>query len=158
LAVGKNLDSRMHIEFSFLSSEYTVDDPRGNYEVGRFGDLLIEPNDLRDLNQYNYTGLIGYKIIKASEFDVALRGGLSYVRRNSESSNLEGFSQVNSDAVDAVLGAAGDFRLSNQLYVVGTFDYFTNVTNDIFESNDDIAERVEVSDYFVFGVGLKYEF
>ena len=164
LAIGKNINQRLHIEFNFLSSNYTVDDPRGNSErvYDYYEDYTVyqagPDSNLRDLTQLNYTSFLGYNIIIDPIFKVALRGGLSYVQRDSESTRIDGFSQVSTDAVDVVFGASSDFRLAHKLYVVGTFDYFTNLTNEVFESTGDDVERVEVSDYFVVGVGLKYEF
>ena len=158
LSIGKNFDRKIHLEFNFMSSNYTIDDPRGNYEVDYWGNLYIEPNDLRDLSQYNYSGILGYNIVRNRNFRMSLRGGLSYVQRDSQSSEINGFSRVSTDAVDLAVGARAELELSNKLYAVSTFDYFTNLTNDVFEDSGRYADRVEISDYYVWGLGLRYEF
>jgi len=158
IGIGKKLSSKLHVEFNYLSSNYTVDDPRGNYEVGYYGDVLIEPSNFRDLTQSNYSGVVGYNILVNPMYKAAIRGGVSYVRRSSESSNIADFSKVDTDAIDVIIGASADVELAKNTYVVGSFDYFTNISNDLFETSADDATRVEVSDYFVVGVGLKYEF
>lgn len=164
LALGKNLSPRLHVEFNYLSSDYTINDPRGNFEDRRLGFRgqtvrVKEFSNLRDLSQNNFSGVLGYNLLLGPTYKAALRAGLSYVRRDSESSNIPNFSEVSTDAVDAIVGASVDFELARNIYVVGNFDYFTNVFNDLFEDQaKDDAVRVEVSDYFVFGVGLKYQF
>ena len=157
LAVGKSLGRKLHVEFNFMSSGYKVNDPRGNYEVDYDGNSIVEPEDLRDLVQLNYSGVLGYNIAEYSEFTMALRAGVSYVKRVSQSSNIDKFSEVNTNTFDLVLGASGDLRLIDQFYLVGTFDYFKNLANDT-DRGDRFSERVESADYFVLGVGLKCEF
>ena len=157
-ALGRNTNSRTHLEFSFLSSHYTIDDPRGNSERDYYGDTLIEPSDLRSLQQSNFTGVLGYDVLESENLRGALRLGLSYVQRHSESSKIANFNPVSTDAVDFVIGGSLDLDVGNNWYAMGTFDLFSNLTNDIFEDEDEFFKRVEISRYYIVGVGIKYQF
>lgn len=158
LSVGKNINTRLHYEVGVFKTSYEVDDPRGNVEFDIYGNAYDLGNNLRDLEQYNFNALLGYKLITTNDISAAFRAGLSYARRTSDASTLDGFAEFKSNAVDGLLGVSADVRLGESFFATGSFDYFTNVLNNISSSNQDIVERVENSDYYVLGVGLKYEF
>lgn len=158
ISLGKNVNRRLYYEVGVFRTSYEVNDPRGNTEFDFYGNAYTLGSNLRDLEQYNFNSLLGYKLIKTSDFSVSLRGGLSYVRRVSDATTLNNFAKFRSNAVDALFGVSSDVRLGNSFYATGSFDYFTNFLNNISSSDQDIVQRVEKSDYYVLGVGLKYEF
>lgn len=173
---GNYISKRIFVEGTFSYSQFTVDDPLLAYRDvffdprfrgpgGFIGDLnFVE----RDLEQYNFYGVVGYDILSGygpnpwQRVIPKIRGGVSYTRREASGGNgfLDGFDSVSSDAIDVVLGLGAEFRLNPRVSITGTFDYFLNVYNDIDDNGilRDGVERIEDQDYFFLGAGLKLYF
>jgi len=158
LSVGKRVNPRLSYEFGFVRTSYEVNDPRGNVEFDYYGNASVLGNNLRDLDQYNFNSLVDYKLFYTRDVSVAFRTGISYVTRESSASTQSGFAKVKSDAFDAIFGVSSDIRLGEGFFATGSFDYFTNIFSDVTDTGYNFVTRVEESDYYVFGVGLKYEF
>lgn len=148
MALGADLNSRWYAEIGLLKSGYDVNDPYAT----------PAPSQMRSLDQYNVTGLVGLKLISTARLVGSLKGGFSYVRRNSESSDLSGFQPFSSNTLDGTLGIGVDVAMTQNLALTGGFDYYTNLLNDIASTDSDVVERVEHSDYYFLGVGLKLKF
>ena len=88
----------------------------------------------------------------------SLRGGLSYVRRDSESSDIKDFQSFRSNAIDGLIGASASFEVAKNTSLVLSYDHYTNLLNDIASSNFDIVESIEETDYSVVSIGLKFNF
>jgi hypothetical protein len=157
LGAGLKFYDRLHGEFNFISSNYRINDPLGNYEYAHHSQVF-ENSNLRDMNQRNFSGVLGYDIYSTEQMKAAFRAGLSYVQRDSESARTRGFSKQSTDALDAVVGASVDFKVAKNLYVTGAFDYYLNLDNNVFEVKHKDIVSIEVANYFVTGVGLKLEF
>jgi hypothetical protein len=156
LGLGKNISPRVFVEANLNKTTYEIDDPRAS----QIQNCQFNCNfsQLRDLNQYNFTGMMGFNLIRNQGFTGGLKAGLSYVRRDSESSDIAGFESFRSNTIDGLIGANAEVALANNIALVGSVDYYTNLLNDIASTNSDTVERVETSDYYVLGVGLKFEF
>jgi len=156
VGLGKNVSPRVFAEVNLTKTTYEVDDSRATPVVNcQFNCGLSQ---LRDLSQYNFTGMMGYNLIKTQDFTGSLKAGLSYVRRDSESSDIAGFESFRSNTIDALIGANAEVALAQRLSLVGSVDYYTNLLNDIASTDSATVERVETADYYVLGVGLKFEF
>jgi|GEM_PF-5386355 len=157
LGAGIKFYDRLHVEFNFINSNYKIYDPLGNFEYSH-NSQVFENSYLRDMYQRNFSGVAGYDIYSTEQMNAALRAGLSYVQRDSESATTSGFSKQSTDALDAVIGASVDFKVAKNLYLTGAFDYYVNLDNNIFEVRYKDIVSIEVANYFVTGVGLKLEF
>ena len=157
LGAGIKFYDRLHAEFNFINSNFRINDPLGNYEYSH-NSQVFENSNLRDMNQRNFSGVVGYDFYSTEQMNTALRVGLSYVQRDSESATTSGYSKRSSDALDAVIGASVDFKVAKNLYLTGAFDYYVNLDNNVFEVRQKDIVSIEVANYFVTGVGLKLEF
>jgi len=156
LGLGKNVNHRVFAEFNVTKTTYEIDDPRARPVLNCRYNCNV--SQLRDLSQYNFTGMMGFNLIKNQGFTGGLKAGLSYVRRDSDSSDIAGFQAFRSNTIDGLLGANAEVALANNIALVGSVDYYTNLLNDIASTNSATVERVETADYYVLGVGLKFEF
>ena len=156
VVLGKEVSPRIYAEIGLYKTSYEVFDP--NPEAGFDPFFGRVASQYRDLDQYNLSGALGLNIIKTKGVLGSLRGGLSYVRRDSESSDIKGFQSFRSNTVDALIGASADIEVANNIYVTGSFDYYTNLLSDIASTDLKVVENVENSNYYVLGVGLKLKF
>ncbi len=157
-SVGKHIDDRWTIEAGLYKTSYEIDDP-GAYSVETydFNNRYLY-SQARSLKQYNFSGLLGFKLINANRVLGSLRGGLSYVRRHSESSDIPGIQAFRSNTIDGLLGLGVDVEIDTNIMLTASFDYYSNLLNDIGSTNLQVVERVETANYYVAGVGLKFNF
>lgn len=158
LSAGKNINSRWLVEVGLYKTSYQVNDPNAyQVEINNYG-YATQYSQERTLNQYNFSGLLGFKLINANGFLTSLRGGLSYVRRDSESSDVSGFQSFRSNTIDGLLGVGVDVEIAKNVMIAASFDYYSNLLNDLASTNSAVVERVETANYYVLGLGLKLNF
>jgi len=156
LGLGKNVSPRLFAEVNMTKTTYEINDPRATpVQNCQFNCGLSQ---FRDLSQYNFSGIMGVNLIKSQGFTGSLKAGVSYVRRDSESSDIPGLESFRSNTIDGLVGASAEVGLANNIALVGSFDYYTNLLNDIASTNSATVQRIETADYYVLGVGLKFEF
>ena len=159
VAIGKELSTRLYGELGLYKTSYEIYDPFAvpvGKNCGVFGCESI--SNSRDLDQYNLSAILGWKLIQSQGVTGSIRGGLSYVRRDSESSDIEGVQSFRSNTIDGLIGVGADVEIARNLSVTASFDYYSNLLNDIASTDLDVVENVEESDYYVLGIGLKLNF
>ncbi len=158
IGAGKHINSRWLVEVGVYKTAYEIDDPGAvvvqSYDYNGYSTY----SQARTLDQYNFSGLLGFKLINTNKILGTLRGGMSYVRRDSESSDIAGFQAFRSNTIDGLLGAAVDMEVAENIMLTASFDYYSNLLNDIASTNSQVVERVETADYYVLGLGLKFNF
>lgn len=159
LSAGKHLNSRWLIEVGVYKTSYEVNDPGAarvnNFDIyGNFQGT----SQVRSLDQYNFSGLVGFKAVKYNGILGTIRGGMSYVRRDSESLDLPGYQALRSNTIDGLIGLGMDVEVAENIMVTASFDYYSNLLNDLSSTNTQAVERIETANYSVLGLGLKFKF
>ncbi len=157
-SVGKHIDNNWIIEIGLYKTSYEVNDPGASVIQTYDFNNRYSYSQTRSLGQYNFSGLLGFKLIDTNNILGSLRGGLSYVKRNSESSDIPGAQTFNSNTIDSLLGAGIDVGVAENVMLTASFDYYSNLLNDIGSTNSQIVKRVETANYYVVGLGLKFNF